>query len=392
MSDTEGHGNFFNDSYPLVVESLMAPIMAEAGIQLSVKNMAMGGVPSYPTSLCMEDVYGDDTDVVVWDFRMVERDPIMGEVFIRQGLMHPRRPAIMFKRDNAYLKSLSNYFKSGSIHIVDERALVKFMSRHSNETIRANFANDSFCASKPCPCPGQVRWHAGYKMNRLRAVHMASVYLGMFHKALDRLRTRLHSGEALHTIRTEVARQPFATAQLAPSPSPRCLQEICNRRYSCATSWEPHGAADMGRLMTEGESKWELQFPDSRSKAMTTLGHSQCHYRDAKKQLVGTQRDGWQFLAFNADRQDGVVAFCADLPPKTETPWQSKMLVLLNGEEIQDDLNRMLEAKTLGVHSACFGYDGIVHGKNSIGFRVMEEEFVFRLTHLFWQVGTNDGR
>ena len=84
MSDTAGHGNLFNDSYPLVMRDTIRDIMALANIKFDVRNMAMGGVPSYPSSMCMKDVWGSDADVIMWDFRMVEHDALKGELYIRQ--------------------------------------------------------------------------------------------------------------------------------------------------------------------------------------------------------------------------------------------------------------------------------------------------------------------
>lgn len=84
MSDTAGHGNLFNDSYPLVMRKTIHDVMTLANIKFDVRNMAMGGVPSYPSSMCMKDVWGADADVIVWDFRMVEHDSLKGELYIRQ--------------------------------------------------------------------------------------------------------------------------------------------------------------------------------------------------------------------------------------------------------------------------------------------------------------------
>ena len=84
MSDTAGHGNLFNDSYPLVMRDTIQDVMALANIKFDVRNMAMGGVPSYPSSMCMKDVWGIDSDVIMWDFRMVEHDALKGELYIRQ--------------------------------------------------------------------------------------------------------------------------------------------------------------------------------------------------------------------------------------------------------------------------------------------------------------------
>ena len=84
MSDTAGHGNLFNDSYPLVMRDTIQDVMALANIKFDVRNMAMGGVPSYPSCMCMKDVWGIDSDVIMWDFRMVEHDALKGELYIRQ--------------------------------------------------------------------------------------------------------------------------------------------------------------------------------------------------------------------------------------------------------------------------------------------------------------------
>jgi hypothetical protein len=51
----------------------LGPAFEAVGVQLVVRNFAMGGVPSFPNSVCMGDFLGVDSDVVVWDFRMVRR-------------------------------------------------------------------------------------------------------------------------------------------------------------------------------------------------------------------------------------------------------------------------------------------------------------------------------
>jgi hypothetical protein len=44
-----------------------------AALLLQVRNFAMGGVPSFPNSVCMQDFFGADVDLIVWDFRMVSK-------------------------------------------------------------------------------------------------------------------------------------------------------------------------------------------------------------------------------------------------------------------------------------------------------------------------------
>ena len=72
MSDVAGHGNLFEESYPNVFGRALAGVFDAAGITFEARNLAMGGVPSYPNSACMGDNFGRDADVIVWDFRMVE--------------------------------------------------------------------------------------------------------------------------------------------------------------------------------------------------------------------------------------------------------------------------------------------------------------------------------
>jgi hypothetical protein len=86
-ADVAGHGNFVEDSYPLVFRDLIEPVFRAAGVeQFVVRNMAMGGVwSSYPHSLCLGTMLGDDADVVVWDFHQ-EHEPFLSELYLRQVL------------------------------------------------------------------------------------------------------------------------------------------------------------------------------------------------------------------------------------------------------------------------------------------------------------------
>ena len=47
-SVTVGRGNYFNQSYPFVMEKLLTKPMELLGIELNVRNAAIGGVPSFP--------------------------------------------------------------------------------------------------------------------------------------------------------------------------------------------------------------------------------------------------------------------------------------------------------------------------------------------------------
>ena len=171
MSDVAGHGNLFEESYPNVCNDVLRDVFQTAGINFHVRNMAMGGVPSFPNSVCMEDNFGRDADVVVWDFRMVERDEIKGELYVRQALMQPRAPFVCFKRHNPYLKKFHYAHAEGALHVIDEMKAYNQLNKAKSPGV----ANDKFCEGA-CECPGQVRWHAGWKMQRFRGIHMAVSY------------------------------------------------------------------------------------------------------------------------------------------------------------------------------------------------------------------------
>jgi hypothetical protein len=132
----------------VMFEALRGPFAA-AGLALEVRGFGMGGVPSFPNSLCMADFLGGDTDLVVWDFRMVEHDEIKGELYIRQAMLMLRRPSVMFKRETRYLPALKKlYGDSAGLHAVDETKL--FNALQGNKEV----ANDKFC-KEACTCPGQ---------------------------------------------------------------------------------------------------------------------------------------------------------------------------------------------------------------------------------------------
>ena len=59
--------------------------------------------------------------------------------------------------------------------------------------------------------------------------------------------------------------------------------------------------------------------------------------------------------------------------------------VLLNGEEVQQDMEFWLDARTLGVSLQCYGTSRMVlEGDNALGFRVMQRDQVLKLTHVLW--------
>ena len=100
-SVTAGHDNLHKDAYPQVMANFLEPAMAAAGSKLTVRNQAMGGTASTPWSLCLRNFLGDDTDIAVWEFSMIDAgnggDGLrLKEYFLRNALSLPKQPAVLF--------------------------------------------------------------------------------------------------------------------------------------------------------------------------------------------------------------------------------------------------------------------------------------------------------
>jgi hypothetical protein len=86
-SVTAGRGNYFSQSFPLVMEQKLHPIFHELNMELIVRNAAVGGCPSFPYGWCLENFWGlSSPDAVSWDFSMNEAggDPLGFEAYLRR--------------------------------------------------------------------------------------------------------------------------------------------------------------------------------------------------------------------------------------------------------------------------------------------------------------------
>jgi hypothetical protein len=87
-SVTVGRGNYFNQSFPFVIQDILRdPFDHVFGIPLVVRNAAIGGIPSFPYGFCLEHFLGPKPDVISWDYSMNEgpKDSSVLEAFLRQA-------------------------------------------------------------------------------------------------------------------------------------------------------------------------------------------------------------------------------------------------------------------------------------------------------------------
>jgi hypothetical protein len=98
-SVTAGHDNWFNQSYPLVYEATLRPVLEAGGVDFTVRNHATGGNAISPSHFCAPaqlDGHPSDLDHVVYEFAMISsRDDCRFEYFVRSVLQLPRKPTFM---------------------------------------------------------------------------------------------------------------------------------------------------------------------------------------------------------------------------------------------------------------------------------------------------------
>jgi hypothetical protein len=165
-SITVGRGNFFNQSFPFVVQQTLGSAVEEIfGIPLVVRNGAIGGIPSFPYGFCLAHFLGQDPDIISWDYSMNEggKDSSVLEAFVRQATQQlPQRPMIIMLDTNANrMNLLKEYTEKGWLNdalavakkeIVDEDKVLVM------EPLPPGFEEwDQFGA--PPSCPGRGSWH-----------------------------------------------------------------------------------------------------------------------------------------------------------------------------------------------------------------------------------------
>lgn len=166
-SVTVGRGNYFNQSFPFEVQRILnEPMKKLLGIPLIVRNAAIGGIPSFPYSFCLEHFVGSDPDVLSWDYSMNEGSSESAlEAFVRQAMqqLSAKRPMIiMLDKNSRRSKLLKDYTDKGIIadaitvgrkdDVLDEKTL------SSLTPLPPGFQDwDEFGA--PPTCPGRSAWH-----------------------------------------------------------------------------------------------------------------------------------------------------------------------------------------------------------------------------------------
>lgn len=94
-SAAAAHGNHGNQSMTHFLHSALAPALAAVGVRLVTRNHAMGGLGSDHRASCFATSYGDDVDMLLWDYAMTAHSGPEMDYLFRQAMMQPRKPVLV---------------------------------------------------------------------------------------------------------------------------------------------------------------------------------------------------------------------------------------------------------------------------------------------------------
>ena len=190
-SVTVGRGNMFSQSFPFLMESVLKEPLKKLGVDLVVRNAAIGGIPSFPYGWCLSNFLGEDSDLVSWDYSMNEGNDAIGlESYIRHALATlPKRPLFVVLDDKRNRMDLINKYVDLGI-LIDPVAIIrrdnvvdkKLLSRKEEELPEGLTRWNEWGAPKGSP--GQSSWHPKFRehemmgwmlaMHLLKAVEVAA--------------------------------------------------------------------------------------------------------------------------------------------------------------------------------------------------------------------------
>lgn len=171
-SVTVGRGNYYHQSYPFILGQLLEPLLQNLFQieNVTVRNSAIGGIPSFPYGFCFEHFLGSDPHVISWDFSMNEgRGAAVLESYLRQSqhqLKLQKPMIILLDTDVKRCSLVQAYAQQGLIsdamcvgmakHAVQDATLLESTKDDSQKP--PGFRNwHEFGA--PSKCPGRGNWH-----------------------------------------------------------------------------------------------------------------------------------------------------------------------------------------------------------------------------------------
>ncbi|KAL7500766.1 hypothetical protein ACHAWT_009719 [Skeletonema menzelii] len=289
-SVTVGRGNHFEQSYPFVMEKILAPILAlpPLGVKLVVRNSAIGGIPSFPYGWCLPNFLGEDADAVSWDYGMNEGNGASGlESYVRQALQMPKSPPMFILLDmkRPRLDLLQKYVNMGfltdPVALGGRDAVNKKLLQLPEEDKPLGLQKwDEWGAPKGAP--GQSPWHPKKMEHELMGWMMAMHMIDAVEAALNVmeedanwrenvLQRNLSLGGMLPAPVTNVG-NTGALSILQGAPSNDDSSKWHMNRVSCRTSFLPNMFGNLNSIIESGVTKDEDDMLQSREDSLFNGG------------------------------------------------------------------------------------------------------------------------
>ena len=278
-SVTVGRGNHLEQSYPFVLEKILSPIfqLPPINLKLTVRNAAIGGIPSFPYGWCLRNFLGDDADLVSWDYGMNEGNEASGlESYLRQSLTLPKSPPLFVLLDvknRARLDILQRYVNLGVLP--DPVALggkdavdSKLLELSEDERPKGLKKWDEWGA--PLGAPGQSPWHAKKMEHELMAWMLAMRILDALDVVLDVMEKDVDWRIPILALLEEQQKRGVAEVVVLPPPitdvdttgvpsllhgSKSTTNEWHQGRISCRTSFLPTISGDLNSIVESGVTR-----------------------------------------------------------------------------------------------------------------------------------------
>jgi len=284
MSSAAGHGNLFDESYTIVMDTALKPIMKQIGLDFEARSYAMGGSSGAPQlALCMNSIAGSSVDHITWDFgqtdgrdywrlvmfayraAMISQHPNAvsqpGNVPYRPSLfvMHPADECVEIAKEMQTLGMdtltwNSAYMKSKVMEAVPD---MEGMSDQQIEQVPENLRyfkcgrmtengepgcadhrwNNTVCTNRRY----RVAWHPGWKIHALEGNLLAMTVLDLWEDAIQHLidmepsepETLMQRKERLEVLLRQIDQEDKAKYDnIFESPIPERLEKVVDKWWT----------------------------------------------------------------------------------------------------------------------------------------------------------------
>ena len=342
-SVTVGRGNYFHQSYPLVLERILHNVFGQAGISLQVRNAAIGGCPAFPYGWCLPNFLGRVPDVVSWDFAMNEAggDPMGLEAYLRRvwhdlgkNTNNSHSVPQIIVRDThlaterrTLLRNYSRWFPNALTMHTDPAAepYLKIPEPYRPQGFR-----EWRKFGAPIGAPGQAVHHPAAAEHKFMAYLLAMHYLSalelvMLQEELDTTSSmylscaeELSSSSSSPPPHEKTLPVPWTWTESSPKNQPwqsLFVGDVSNgwkmTDIACRTSFEPIVDGDLTPLVVAGSEGEDLDILKPRSKMFYNRGwtldlaheekqakknllrHGGLGFIDSKKAYYGIEMSGW---------------------------------------------------------------------------------------------------